>query len=110
MIDRIAKALAEKNRTYRDGKSSAQTGDPFDAPWEELTECARDAYRDYARAAILGMREPTEAMIEAGQPKVIGYERDGQPCPKDFWGARQVHGLADGLRDQYRRMIEGALI
>jgi hypothetical protein len=54
MVERVARAI------YAAGK------DDYAWPWDELNETRKEGVRDVARAAIAAMREPTEAMLQAG--------------------------------------------
>lgn len=52
IVERAAKAMVEKCEG---------------TPLEQLTEYDRDIMRNAARAAIAALREPSDAMIEAGE-------------------------------------------
>lgn len=58
MIERVARRLFWQH----DGKY-AERGMPT---WESLDDLTRDSFLKDARAAIDEMREPTDAMVEAG--------------------------------------------
>jgi hypothetical protein len=64
MVDRVAKALWESSDDTEMG-----------APWENLTGHWRKTYEDMARVAIAAMREPTQAMLDAGpvEPYMDAY-------------------------------------
>jgi hypothetical protein len=77
MIERVARALWVQH-TGR--------GDWWDDPsYAALTEETRNGYRGFARAAIAAMREPSQAMIEAGG-KVVLHIGDHRSSA-DVWRA-----------------------
>ena len=51
IVERAAKAILELHPSWS---------------WEKANEATRRYYRELARAAIIAMREPTEAMLLAG--------------------------------------------
>ena len=66
-------------------------GDPPCA-WEQLCQTAQDDFREQARAAIAGLREPTEAMCEAGDDAVDAPTHRA----RYVWPAMIDAALADG--------------
>jgi len=73
-VEGVAKAIAARDLDEGDGF--------YD--WFALTEEVTDKYLAMARAAIDAMREPTEAMVNAGYD--VGYSPD--PLPTDeVWRA-----------------------
>lgn len=69
MVDRVARALVERGVEYDD-----------------------QTLERMARAAIAAMREPTEAMIEAGQAEEWTGKRE---AVESVWGAMIDAALAD---------------
>lgn len=55
MVEKVARAIFD-----------LASVDDVTLPWERVTEGNRELHREWARAAIRAMREPTEAMIAAG--------------------------------------------
>lgn len=96
MIERVAAAL------WFDHVD--QHGYPNGLPtWDELTTCPEldragvaETFRSYARAAIEAMREPTEAMVEAGRQA---------PC--ETGGI--VYSRGPEVASIYRAMLDAAL-
>ena len=70
MVEKVAKAMHSVDALIQPS-------------WESL-EGEQEDYREYARAAIAAMREPTEAMIEAAQWNTT---RGKVPTFKDQWQA-----------------------
>jgi hypothetical protein len=73
MVERVARKLCCKGGCYiRRMNERAVTAELYDMPWS----CLWESKIDDARAAIEAMREPTEAMDEAGQPMCgeTGYD------------------------------------
>lgn len=58
MIERVARGIWERHRQI---DISARF-----TSWEDAKEWQRTAAAEFARAAILAMREPTEGMVNAG--------------------------------------------
>ena len=76
MLERVAAAMLDAD---------------FDVgSWRHADENIKDRFRAMARAAIAAMREPTKAMIDAG-------ETAGNPVyePRVIWGAMIDEALAD---------------
>lgn len=71
--------------------AKAMYSEPWRQPWEEIGPHAQAFWRRYARRAIEAMREPSDAMLDAG------WEHTGDPCWK--------HNVADA----WRVMIDEAL-
>lgn len=56
MIERVARAMFD-----------VCSVDGVTLPWEKVDQGKRDLHMEWATAAIEAMREPTEAMVEAGE-------------------------------------------
>lgn len=83
VVERVAKAMRKAFNRH--------DGDRGLIPWEKAAREPRDAWLVCAEAALKALREPTEAMCEAG------FEHTGDPCwPKDVGKA-------------WRAMIDAAL-
>lgn len=63
-------------------------------PWEECGSSQKAGYRLHARAAIEAMREPTDAMFDAGEKAATTYS------------ARWMMSIAD---DVWTAMVDAAL-
>ncbi|HYF54676.1 MAG TPA: hypothetical protein VEA41_10495 [Salinarimonas sp.] len=61
-------------------------GDPL-APWEEIAEPIKANYRKQAAAAIRALLPPSEAMVEAGERYMYGFNCDRDNAEQ---GAREV--------------------
>ena len=89
MVERVAKALYER---WAKGFSVARV-------WEDnRDEELRVDFLDIARTAIAPMREPTEAMQDAGRDAITHAEAAGM---------RPAHKIKAG--EAWRAMIDGAL-
>lgn len=71
MIERVAKALYDMEPIEDSGESidGFQVTPAGALTWEAVKECHEEVaehYREQAQAAIAAMREPTEAMMDAG--------------------------------------------
>lgn len=88
MIDKVAAALEQrfKNRV------SASAGQPFDTTG--VISPAMDVWREYARAAVEAMCEPTGTMIEAAK-------QEDEPGEFAIYNAKGA--------DHWRAMIDEAL-
>jgi N-methylhydantoinase B/oxoprolinase/acetone carboxylase alpha subunit len=85
MIERVARAISAHYVRLSGGDSPI---------FDELTEGERDDLRAEARAAIEVMREPTEAMCDAGGTEVWDRYEDDYP---------------EGAAAAWRKMIDAAL-
>jgi hypothetical protein len=61
--------------------------------WLNMPRGERDRYLDRADAAIEAMREPTEAMVNAGYD--VGYSPDPLPCDA-VWKAMIDAAISEG--------------
>lgn len=68
MVERVAKALAWAARFYTDVSSDQEE------LWAAHSPEDQEMMRSHARAAIAAMREPTEAMTDAGSDAEEKYE------------------------------------
>lgn len=80
MVERVARAIASKLETNPDEMIEDMSCVGSHPAWTE--------YEESARAAIEAMREPTEAMRDAGGV-VAGSRRDDPDCPtaEAVWSA-----------------------
>lgn len=80
MVERCAEAL------YTGGRPQGQPAIPWDRVDEQLGFGVRQSYRDQARALISAMREPTQAMSEAGGGELITWDRrfDGERAAAEW--------------------------
>jgi hypothetical protein len=90
MIERVARAIFEDVECV----AIAFGAMPM---WDEVDETERDKWREAAIAAIEAMRDPTDAMHDAGSKVIIGGE--GNPHDKPL----------PTLRNAYRAMINEAV-
>lgn len=94
MVERVARAVgAALVREWR-------KTDPTAPDWNGWPAGERDNIRLLARAAIEAMREPTDAMIEAGAPRVAAMFSE-LAASKTASGAHAISA--------YRHMISAAL-
>lgn len=98
MIERVAKAIY--------GASIR------DRPWTLLTAEKSAPFLDEARAAIVEMRRPTKAMLEATECVVVGYDDfavgDGT-LYLSYAGSNGRDGFYDYAISAHRAMIDAAL-
>jgi len=66
MVERVARAMFNDDEAHSDSWGWDQHP-PRDWDADQIEDCERGTYRRNARAAIEAMREPTEAMIRAGE-------------------------------------------
>ena len=71
MVERVARAIAERNGDNYDEIPKhkpdwTQSGGMFAGRFRDVNEPYQTDYEDMAEAAIEAMREPTEAMLKAG--------------------------------------------
>jgi hypothetical protein len=78
MVERVARVMFEVDR----GGS-----------WDDVRENSKAMWRSFARSAIGAMREPTEAMQEAGWAT---SDRDYGLKPSEVWSAMIKAALSDG--------------
>lgn len=91
MVERVAKTLFEENQLDNEAKYGS---------WNSAGEGAREEYRYMVRLAIGAMREPTVAMLDAGDSQMpqIASGQDittGYDALKDAWPAMIDAALAD---------------
>ena len=121
MIERVARAIQQ---SFKD-----RIAEPLRMPFEEtgVLEPSMVVMREYARAAIEAMREPTEAMLKSGFRKNVFDNRGGCPgvpkgTPCDDWsdseaiskymqqsGICRVARMTRGTCDVWQAMISAAL-
>lgn len=84
-----------------------------DRAWSLLTTEKRAPFLDEARAAIVEMRRPTKAMLEATEDVVVGYDDfavgDGT-LYLSHAGRNGRDGFYDYALDAHRAMIDAALM
>lgn len=72
MVERVARAICALAGVNPDGTN----GGTWDGGSLPRGEPAWTAWRDEARTAIAAMREPTEAMVSAGQEEELSRTED----------------------------------
>jgi hypothetical protein len=82
MIEKVARAIFE-----------VCSVDGVTLPWESISENSRALHKDWAKAAIEALREPTPEMLD---PEDVSSSWKG--CP-----------TCGGLREGYELMIDAAL-
>jgi len=81
MIERVAEAIYLAHIKNYAGLAKQPEG-----KWEQLADWQKDYGRAQARAAIEAMREPTDAMIEAGWQDGMAGFGEGEEC-EPVWHA-----------------------
>lgn len=71
MIERVARAMWARNLERGAGE--------YCAPWDDETEVLREDWRSFARAAIEEMRDPSDAMRDAGNDTCESGRGDDNP-------------------------------
>jgi hypothetical protein len=95
MIERVARALCRADNCDPDHESS----DPIDAGlWTR--------YEPDARTAIEAMREPTEAMWEAGATELYGHPREKA---EEWAKSEKYESWGFDAERAYQKMIDAAL-
>lgn len=93
MIERVAKTMWERTRWHPDMPGFAHEHSWADA-WPPGYESFRGLILTQARAAIEGMREPTDDMVHSGHLAMCLVENE--PC-------------VDACRRMWREMVDDAL-
>ena len=92
MVERVAMALQAKSREMF-GEGGISGIPTIYGPWEGVSDRDKGYYRQYARAVISAMREPTEEMMTT-------EIEDGEPIGKawldDYSATRVWQCLIDG--------------
>jgi len=65
MVERVARAICEKSWIAKHSSDESRKA-AIDANWHE--------FEDIARAAIEAMREPTDAMVDAGMTELPAFQ------------------------------------
>lgn len=91
LVERVARAIC-KSRFMNGGNED-------DDGWDDLPKAHKQQRLIEARAAIEAMREPTEAMIDAGEPEfyewMFGQEDWTRPMVPQGWRAMIDAALTD---------------
>lgn len=79
MVERVARAIAAENgddfAALPDSKADwIAAGGSFGGRFRDINEPRKSDYLEMARAAIEAMREPNEAMLEAGEKIVDPHD------------------------------------
>lgn len=86
-IERVAKAI------YYDFCSPLMDAEkPF---WSQLPKGARDFLLSQARAGMIDLRTPSEAMLAAGADLVAGFMEPNGPTPAQMWTAMMDAALGE---------------
>jgi len=86
-IERIGKAI------YYDFCSPlADSQKPF---WYQLPSNAKDFLLSQARAGMIELRTPSEAMIAAAERLCIGSDKPGGPDPAEIWACMMDAALGE---------------
>ena len=93
MIDRIASYIYQS----RNGAECA--------PWLRLPWCQQEPYRNDARAALIAMRDPTDAMLEAAWNLTVVVTPEERMLA-ELGDMREVHKRK--MRRRYRAMMKEA--
>lgn len=86
-IERVAKAI------YYDFCSPlADSTKPF---WSNLPKPAREFLTSQARAGMIDLRTPSEAMIAAGERLCVTSDKPGGPEPQEIWACMMDAALGE---------------